>query len=985
VRLRSSWLTVAALGVLVALPAGAPARVPDAVVAATCVEETKRLKTFERGMKAAKRRFFRTHRSAKARKRFVRQQSRKLAQLKRARKRCLARRPVPAPPARPAPAPPAHVPAAPAAPAPPAPAPPAPAPPAPPPTPHAPLATTAIADVVSDAAQVAPTEVTVEHGVEYVRTQLELELEPEATVAQMEALLAGLNAEVVSSLAGVGVLTVRIPDPGSLGALRSLAAGLAGTPGLERADVLTVPAATELPDIVDVADVRAVRPQLASRAAPAWNVRGALTGRSPPTLVFGDFFGAGPPGPEVAVQETAADFATNNPLAHGYTILGLAAAAFEPGAVGDLPADQVTGMWPGPDIPLRVVDLRRTVAGSTTQDRLLQMIGGLSGDVVVNTSFEDGCARAGCTAQQIEADARQWIRRVRDSGLEGRFLHVSAAGNIYPDLLTDTQAALGGAFNAAALTPPPGVAPLANTIVVENTTSSDPAAGPVVPLCLTATSKRGGQISAVGNDIKSFGAPGVFRDLAAGGTSSAAPQVAGAAATVWALAPSLTPSELVALLRTTARPVTTTSGDPRCGPVQAAPALDFYAAVLAADGPATQPARAELLDADGDGTFDEQDLQAFRDAFVAAGGAIDYGRFDLNGDGRTGGGRDRFDLDASSPPAWTFSRRREVLGLEVGHDETDVRDLDVLCHEAHGPLYGGGIAERDLFAEQFCLPPVEIETDPSFPSLLNPGQSATLRIRARRTDLSDPAVSHQPGVHLEFRRVSGTVSPTFGTTGIDGTFSTTASLEATGDLEFVITAHAGGPTGPVLDQITVTAARGSGPFRIMEGETFLVANAEADADVKDSVEPNYSDTVSAADRDATASASLSTALDQSSAGFTFTGVASINASDDGGGGDASAFVTRRFLIDDDLPYRIRARLQGSGAEETFGRISIGVTGAPVAFFDLTTFESKSVTSLLGPGDYTLTAEVGCTPPRPDGGACSGGFDFDLDVGDFVTP
>ena len=65
-------------------------------------------------------------------------------------------------------------------------------------------------------------------------------------------------------------------------------------------------------------------------------MRGALTTNTAPTLLIGDFFGAGPPGPEVAVQETAADFVTNNPLAHGYTILGLAAATFEPGAVANL-------------------------------------------------------------------------------------------------------------------------------------------------------------------------------------------------------------------------------------------------------------------------------------------------------------------------------------------------------------------------------------------------------------------------------------------------------------------------------------------------------------------------------------------------------------------------------------------------------------------------------------------------------------------------
>lgn len=65
-----------------------PPAEPEA--AATCAKETKRLKTFKRGMKAAKKRFFRTHRAKKARKRFLKQQKAKLTRLTRALKRCRA-------------------------------------------------------------------------------------------------------------------------------------------------------------------------------------------------------------------------------------------------------------------------------------------------------------------------------------------------------------------------------------------------------------------------------------------------------------------------------------------------------------------------------------------------------------------------------------------------------------------------------------------------------------------------------------------------------------------------------------------------------------------------------------------------------------------------------------------------------------------------------------------------------------------------------
>ena len=995
------WLAVAALAAVVAVPA-ATARVPDAVAAATCTKEAKRLKAFQRGMKAAKRRFFRTHRSPKARKRFVARQKRTLAARKRALRRCRAAVVVP-----PAPAP-APVPAL---------APPAPGPgPGPTPAPEPP-ARDSIEDVFSSAAEFAPGEVSTENGAEYVRTQLELELTPGATAAEMNALLDRLDAEVVSSLEGVGLLTVRIPDPGSLTAVRALVAGLAGAPGLAHADVASVPVTTELPDI-QPADAGLLRPQLASGAHAMWNARGGLDGTLP-TLLLADYFGAGPPGPEVAVAETASDFATGNPLAHGYTMLGLAAGTFESGAVGNLAADQVAGMWAGPDLPLRVVDLRFNVAGSTMEDRILQRVGALSGDVVVSTSVADACAPAGCTVEEIHRNALQWIQRVRDSGLEDRFLHVSAAGNIYSNLPNDTSAWRGAAINAATLIPlPGGVANLTNTLVVENTTASDPADGPITPICLTATSKRGGTISAVGNDIKSLAAPGVPRDLPQGGTSSATPQVAGTAATVWALRPSLSPAQLAAILRATARPVVDTGGDPRCGDAPAAPALDAYAATLAADGAANSPARDAILDADGDGDFDEQDLEDFRDGFIASAGDgvvdLDYGRFDLNGDGYTGGGRDRFDLDASSPPAWTFSRRREVLGLEVLHDEESVRDLDILCHEAHGPLYTGDVAARDTMAEQYCVPPVEIEVDPAFPSTLQPGQNTPLRIVARRSDLTDDTVSQQPGVHLTFQAVSGTVTPASGLTGQDGALTATAALGATGDFEVTVIARAG-ETGPELDRLTVTASRpGGGQVTGVAVSAEVRAYAEACAGrdgegctIEHKVQRFDRTTFGAFSESAAAAedeqgtpgfyegnfASADSSSTQTSELRAVAGPPEIVASGSAGGttvrtfgaeqsawsavnGHSSVFM-RFTVVGAAVPYAASGTLS-TGAPSA-GNASFILYRTSGGFLQIERFENQAfdVSGTLPPGTYEMGSGASCSSDQPV--SCTASFDLSFDI------
>ena len=340
-----------------ALPATTDARLADpGSASATCSVETEASNAFKRGMTGAKKRFFKTHRSARARRRFVKQQKRRLAKLRKARQRCLAGPPGGGEPS-PEPAPDRVRPCArtgsvPAQ-----------------PTVGSRLHRGRLERCGGGPARRGRTE----NGVEYVRTQLELELEDDATAAEMAALLTRLNAQVVSSLDGVGLLTVRIPDPGDLDALRTLVSGLAGAPGLAHADLLTLPVITELPDNVPASDVSPVRPQLASFASGAWNARGALSGATAPGLLVADFFGAGPPGGEVAATVTASDFVTGNPHTHGYTVLGMAAAAFEPGATASLQADQATGMWPGPALPLRVIDLRNSLAGSALQDRVLQV------------------------------------------------------------------------------------------------------------------------------------------------------------------------------------------------------------------------------------------------------------------------------------------------------------------------------------------------------------------------------------------------------------------------------------------------------------------------------------------------------------------------------------------------------------------------------------------------------------------------------------
>ena len=102
------------------------------------------------------------------------------------------------------------------------------------------------------------------------------------------------------------------------------------------------------------------------------------------------------------------------------------------------------------------------------------------------------------------------------------------------------------------------------------------------------------------------------------------------------------------------------------------------------------------------------------------------------------------------------------------------------------------------------------------------------------------------------------------------------------------------------------------------------------------------------------------------------------------GGDASSYMERRFKVNETTFYRLRATLQGQDPEETVGVLSLGVTNAQHPSYKRIAFGSDDFGGQLGPGDYTLIAEVDCSPGNA-GGPCSGSFDVDLDAGDFITP
>ena len=557
------------------------------------------------------------------------------------------------------------------------------------------------------------------------RTQLEIGFALGATVGQVNDVLQARGATILATLENVLLIVARIPDPGSYPALASLVDELRGEPAVESVRLAGFSEPQALPaNVPPSGNLSRIDHDLAVRAPAAWNLRGALPSFAfGPSVVVADWFGNGAPGPDFDVFDENADYGTGGLNRHGYHVLGIIAGSFG-GAASD--TGVVTGTYPG-TLWVRAVD-RTTHDGLTLTDpthedlAIARLRTLLPGPAILNTSSGIACtagvAPAACTAGAITPHALAWIDKVRGSdqrttvgaGLEGSFLHVTAAGNVSP-ALADLDARLSGGFAAAAILPGladaagTAVPNLTNVIVVENAVNE--VGPPYAPLCLKATSKRPGDLAGIGTDVWSMtDASGTAGDLS--GTCMATPQVTGAAALLWALRPTATPQQVSATLRAAAQPPLAPIPAGLCdGAATSAPVLDAYAAALGADTPGSAGVRRTLLDQDESGSFDEVDVEAFLDAFANAFGAFDGSRHDLNGDGYTGGDETAsFDLDVDDPPQ--LETVSEDLGASSrSFDETALRDLDVLCYYAWSDLYQGDPDQRDLLLGTPCCADVE--------------------------------------------------------------------------------------------------------------------------------------------------------------------------------------------------------------------------------------------------------------------------------------
>jgi len=289
----------------------------------------------------------------------------------------------------------------------------------------------------------------------------------------------------------------------------------------------------------------------------------------------------------------------------------------------------------------------------------------------------------------------------------------------------------------------------------------------------------GANVRAVGEGVVLFGG-------AQDGTSFAAPAVAGLAAYLWNLSSALRnapPSATVDLIKRTSR---ATPNSPNV------PVVDAYAAVLQLDdvpgccggGSALAPVRQGLLDVDGDGGFTGLDLQKFAEAYGLADpntptipAARDFSRFDLNGDGFTGGIlTTAFDLDVNGLDANGRARINSadetVEGYDISFNEAALSDLQVLCYYAYSLLYqsdSGGQNDQlrtSLLGPDHC---VGARMDVQLPAQIAAPTATTVHVEVPAGHGSFAAA---PNVLVELTPTCASVNPSSGRTDANGSIAT---------------------------------------------------------------------------------------------------------------------------------------------------------------------------------------------------------------------
>lgn len=599
-----------------------------------------------------------------------------------------------------------------------------------------------------------------------ILTRVDVRFLADATVAQVNNLLQQIDGGIVARVKGSTFLTIAIPQQQSIAAIRALVQTVEGFPGVAFALLAQVPQNEQIFVSTDQVG-NLMQHLLPGRFPAAWNalppgiVTNGLCSIPPIPLLIADVFGSQPPS-DVPAGVTISSFPPPQPPPsnftgdgdHGYYVALVAAAE---------------GVGANPFLPSGCLALRPVqTAGQDIAIAINRISAAMpAGKFIVNQSqgFQSLCQGFIDTAcvppQDILKDplgraamALYWKEQTKVRWPD--FLMVVSAGNskgspaavIYPGMGDSrfnwfaTIAQLpdprfnwvqdGGLWDPNPLFASAGFTSLLPTDpqfsyfqqVVDSTGlgGADSIADNVIAVG-SATSQSSSSILTQHVTGDQLG-ESVFSDsnadvLAVGeaiffpknliGTSFAAPQVAGLASYLWMLSPDLQ-SQPAAV---TKRAIVANTRNR---------VVDAYAAALSLDAaalpnPQNAKVRLTLLDVNGDGGFNEADIDIFlRHFFIVApdgtishqaqpGTTADFSRFDLNGDGFTTAGarRERFDLDRVDSIQFgqtNYSTVSQTIeGTEIHFDETALTDLEILCYYAYSDMFQGNPdARKSLLA-----------------------------------------------------------------------------------------------------------------------------------------------------------------------------------------------------------------------------------------------------------------------------------------------
>jgi hypothetical protein len=562
-------------------------------------------------------------------------------------------------------------------------------------------------------------------------TRLSATLHPQATIGEINAALTAISGKISWMNPGDLDVTVIIPAVANRAAADSLAAMLVQSRAFLFATAEFLPSlnaaqsGAELPP----SETAFIDHLLKLRMPAAWNAKGrAEQVNQVVTMFVPDGYDSPTPHPEIPSQTFIVGSGNPEESAasgnHGFSVCGIVGSEHDTlNTTGIHPLDQL-------------LSIRSMMTGGQTMNETCDQIAKQmpSGRFVLNTSIGYPDDLSGTSKLTRIKLGMRWRKQVLSR--QNDFIHVASAGNEGANTDESQNANLNSPWNTAAafdspfdaFTPgeldfldsialqlywnnlvagdPFMTVKLNNVLVVG---SSDSTGSPSTFSCPTF-GMGSFSVRVLGEDVA---APcvrpeddgcallqnGLHREEVTG-TSFAAPQVAGLAAYMLNLDSTLSNNEIKAIIRNAYE------DSPNPGFV------DAYAAVLAVD-PTLADANVrfsllDVVDADlnniPDGFFDENDLREFLIRFASYEQARiddpnlgqDHSRFDLNGDGYTGGTNHvaRFDLDINYPAP--YSPVAVPFGAdELIFDENTLVDLDILCYYAHTALYSGSDSVRN--------------------------------------------------------------------------------------------------------------------------------------------------------------------------------------------------------------------------------------------------------------------------------------------------